>query len=441
MTELTQKGRRKARKAPVQVDVRLLDWAARGATRAETGDRRLLIDRGIPGERVLASVRRGRTPWHGAVDRVIEPSPDRTAPSCPYYLGGCGGCQWQHLRYEAQLETKRALVDREMRSAGVDARVDAVHAMEDPWRYRHTAAIAIGWEAGFRPRGSRGIVEIHDCPISHPLIGHLANELNALLRAGSLPNYHGKVWLHCTVIGSRSQPSLQVVIGGIEGLTLEAHPELPDVAATVSKVDGVSSVAFRHRSGEPLALAGNLVSVIEIAGRPMYLPAGSFFQTNLEMLSRLLERLKGALARRPVAEAADVYGGVGTLGLALAPYVDRMTLVEMDSHAVVAAQRTAQEWGLSNVSFLCRHAERALPSLSSLDLAIVDPPRSGLGDAVVRALVANAAPLLLYVSCSPTSLACDIAALQASGYRVDSLELFDFYPQTYHVESLAILER
>jgi 23S rRNA (uracil1939-C5)-methyltransferase len=116
-----------------------------------------------------------------------------------------------------------------------------------------------------------------------------------------------------------------------------------------------------------------------------------------------------------------------------------MTLVELDPRSVEAARRTARDWQLDNVRFVSRHAERALPLLPALDLVIVDPPRSGLGETVVETLAVNRPSLILYLSCSPSSQARDLAGLQARGYRVRSLEIFDFYPQTYHVESLAVL--
>jgi 23S rRNA (uracil1939-C5)-methyltransferase len=234
---------------------------------------------------------------------------------------------------------------------------------------------------------------------------------------------------------------LQIVIQGIGGLTLETHPELPQVANALAALDGVSTVAYRHRSGQPRALAGDLFSQIEVAGRMMWLPSGSFFQTNLEMLPDVIERMRRPLREREVHRIADIYGGVGTFGLALAAEVESVTLVELDPLAVSAAERTAADWGLDNVRFIRRHAERALPMLSGLDVAILDPPRSGLGDVITRAIAASGPPLVWYVSCSPVSLARDLAALQEAGYRVSCLEIFDFYPQTYHVESLAMLER
>lgn len=439
MTEATRR-RRRGPRPPLECEVRLLEWGQRGAVDAELDGRVVPIDRGIPGERVVATIDRGRK-GRGVVEEVIEPASNRAAPPCPYYLAGCGGCQWQHLSYSGQLEAKRAVVDRELARSGVGCPVDAVHGMEDPWHYRRTAAIAIGWEAGFRPRARRGILEIHDCLISHPSIGSLAAQLNDALRAHRLPNYHGKVWLDCTVVGADDAPTLQVLLQGIEGLTLESHPELPDVAGIIATLDGVGSVAFRHRNGEARPLVGDLMSTIEVAGRPMFLPAGAFFQTNLTMLPRVIDRMRAAVAGRTVRRAADIYGGVGTFALALAGQMEGMTLVELDAQAVEAAERTAAAWGATNVEFVSRHAERALPTLSDLDLVIVDPPRSGLGAVVVEAIHACAVPFVIYLSCSPASLARDLAALQNRGFALQSLEVFDFYPQTYHVESLAILAR
>jgi 23S rRNA (uracil1939-C5)-methyltransferase len=433
--------RRKGAKPPIDVELVLGEWGAKGAVDAEYNNRVIPIDRGIPGETVVATIDRRRRQWRGVVQEITEPSPHRIEPPCPYVVAGCGGCQWQHLQYNSQLAAKREMAVRELERHGVKAGIDAVHGMDTPWRYRHTASIAIGWEAGFRPRGRRGIIEIHDCPISHPLIGMLADRVNHILRDGLLPNYHGAVWLDCTVVGAVAEQSLQVLIQGIHGLTLETNPELPDVATLLAGIDGVSSVAYRHRSGEARPLCGALESRITIDGSEMSLPAGSFSQTNVSQLSVLLRRMREVTSGRAVVRAADVYGGAGTFALALAGGVGKMTLIELDEPAVEAARRTAAEHGRTNVSCISGHAEQVLPQLGALDLIVVDPPRSGVGSSVTAAIIESGAPLVLYVSCSPHSLARDLAELLSGGYSARSIELFDFYPQTYHVECLAVLER
>lgn len=437
----SHKSRRSAHRAPLELELHLGDWGAKGATAAEIDGRTVMVDRGLPGERVQATIDRRRKIWKGVVDTVLERSPQRVDAPCAAYQAGCGGCQWQHLDYAAQVDAKTVLVDREMEREGVATRVSMTHAMQHPWRYRRTAAIALGWEAGFRPRGRRGIIEIRDCPISHPLIGALADELNDLLQAARIPAYHGKVWLDCTVVGTVSEPGLQIVIQGIEGLTLETSPELSDVAAALASCDSVINVSFRHRSGRVCSLIGELESPMEIAGTPMWVPAGAFCQTNVEMLDQLIQRIEPALAQRAPRRVADVYGGIGTFALAFAGQVEHMTLIELDDSALSAARRTACDRGVENVSFVSQHAEKALPGLPGLDLVVVDPPRSGLGPVVTAALAESGAKSIVYVSCSPASLARDLAALQNLGFSPVSLELFDFYPQTYHVECLTILDR
>jgi tRNA/tmRNA/rRNA uracil-C5-methylase (TrmA/RlmC/RlmD family) len=186
---------------------------------------------------------------------------------------------------------------------------------------------------------------------------------------------------------------------------------------------------------------GDPIGTIYVAGRPMYLPAGSFSQTNSQMLTVLLNRMRSAIQGRDIANAADIYGGIGTLGLQLADCVDRMALIELDGSAVEAARRTASEWGLTAIDFISRHAEKVVPEMLSLDLAIVDPPRCGLGDIVVDALAATAVPFILYVSCAPPSLARDLAQFARHDYSIETLDIFDFYPQTYHVESLVVLRK
>ncbi len=435
------KARRAANRAPLEVELTLGDFVAKGAAAADVDGRTVAVDRGIPGEFVQASIDRRRKAWRGVVNTVMEPSLDRIVAPCPAYHAGCGGCQWQHMSYSAQVEAKQALVDRELERAGLTLRVSAMHVMEHPWRYRRTAAIALGWEAGFRPRGRRGIVEIRDCPISHPLIGRLAGQLNDLLRVGRIPPYHGKVWLDCTVVGTAVEPALQIVIQGIEGLTLESHPELPAVARTVASCESVVSVSFRHRSGRVFALVGDLENTIEVAGKPLCVPAGAFVQTNAEMLDRLIACVEPAIEARAPQHMADVYGGIGTFAFAFAEKVSRMTLIELDASAVAAARHTGRDRGLTNLSFVSQHAEQALVVLSDVDLIVVDPPRSGLGPIVTDVLGRSSARTIAYVSCSATSLARDLVELESSGFTAVSLDAFDFYPQTYHVECLTILDR
>jgi 23S rRNA (uracil1939-C5)-methyltransferase len=188
---------------------------------------------------------------------------------------------------------------------------------------------------------------------------------------------------------------------------------------------------------------GPLASPVVVAGRPYQLPAGSFFQTNLELVPRLLERVEELARPYRGGTIADLYCGVGlfALWLAQAHAGGSIVGVEVDPLAIEAAEATARDWGLANARFIARPAERAVGELPDLDAVIVDPPRSGLEEKLLRALIERGPRGFIYVSCEPATLARDLAILAEGGYTVHSVECFDFFPQTYHVESLAYLTK
>lgn len=418
--------------------LRLGQFDTHGTTRARWQGRSIEIEHGIPGELVAATVLPGSRPRGRIVD-LIEAAPDRVIPPCSYFREwACGGCQWQMLSYESQVDRKVELIEEAMRSEGLQLTVTARHVLGDPWRYRHTAGIALGKRAGFRRHGSLAIVPIRDCPISHSLIGHFMAELNDRLDTGTIPDLRGRVRL-----------DVQVGVGP-SGDTLHVHlqrdrrrpPPEDDVRSLVNiliAMGEVSGLTDTSEKGEPRCLKGNPLATVRVGGRDVLVPAGSFFQTNLELLPRLIERIVGLSQPLDARRVADVYGGIGLFGLFMASEGATVDAVERDPVAVEAGRFTAEEWKLDSIAFREQTAEEALQAGDVYDEVIVDPPRTGLAPAVVDALVAGQPPLLLYVSCLAESLARDLVPLIDAGYTVRHLELFDFYPQTYHVEVLAVL--
>ncbi|HZU12982.1 MAG TPA: 23S rRNA (uracil(1939)-C(5))-methyltransferase RlmD [Chloroflexota bacterium] len=419
-----------AERAEPEVETFVLgSFDAHGTTRAPYRGRSIEVEHGIPGETVRAEVVGGKRP-RGRIVEILDPSPERVFPPCPYFREWqCGGCQWQMLAYPAQLAVKRTALDIAMRGAQLDVTVSAIHALPEPWRYRSTAGIALGRSAGFRRAASLAIVPLHDCPISHPAIGRLMAVLNEAIGAGTIPDYRGRVRVDVRVIeGDRLQTAI---------LETDENPQpLDPLTALLSDLDDIASVAVTAPSGIR-AVKGDLLAPTLVGDRPVWLAAPSFFQTNLLLLPEMITCLQEAAAPLAGTRVADVYGGVGVLGLFLAAEADEVVEIEADALAVRAGERTAQEWGLSNVRFVTGRAEEALEG--GFDVVMVDPPRSGLTPPVIDTLVRERPPTLLYVSCLPQSLARDLVPLAAAGYRVETLEMFDFYPQTYHIESLAVL--
>jgi 23S rRNA (uracil1939-C5)-methyltransferase len=436
--------RRRNRMVVEEAELTLGPFTPDGATTAEHNGRAIPVEKGVPGEHVRAAVTtlKGRKGWTRAtVTEVLHAAPDRVPPPCPYFREhDCGGCEWQHVAYPDQLTVyKDGIVRGLLADAGVPARPDGTHGLEPPWRYRHSAAIALAEGAGFRKRRRQAAIPIRDCPISHPIISGLLATLNDWYAAGVYPNLRGKAWIEVKVVGAADAPLLQCVIGGIGGMDLPARPELHPLADALAALPNVASVCYKHPSGETRAYHGPVTSIVVVGGEPYLLPAGSFFQTNLALVPRLIERILALIELDASHVAADIYCGAGLFTMPLARRAGRVIAIEVDPAAIAAAQETARLWGLTNIELFAKPAEKAMDLLPDLDLALVDPPRSGLDPRVTQAIVAKRPRQFVYVSCNPVTLARDLRCFVDAGYTTRTIELFDFFPQTSHVETLAYL--
>ncbi len=442
-TPQTPHRRRRERMVYAEADVDLGAFTPAGVTTARYGEQTIPVEKGLPGERahVAITTLKGRKGWTRAtVTAVIEGSPHRIEPPCPYFRDhDCGGCEWQHMAYAYQCETKVATVSELMHEAGIDHPPEAIRVLDEPWQYRYSAAIALSRGAGFRKRRRQSVIPILHCPISHPMISGLLATLNDWYADGVYPDLRGKAWIEVKVDGATDTPLLQLVIGGIGGMDLPNRPELHPLADKLATLPNVVSVTYKHPSGETRPYRGPIASIVAVGGEPFVLPAGSFFQTNLALVPRLIARIEELTTLGPHDIAADIYCGAGLFTMFLARRAGQVIAIEVDPAAIAAARETARLWGLANIAFFAKPAEKAMDLLPDLELALVDPPRSGLDPRVIDAIIAKRPRQFVYVSCNPVTLARDLQSFTGAGYTLRTLELFDFFPQTAHVESLAYL--
>ena len=391
----------------------------------------------LPGEVVeVFPTEESRKLIRGLPGQVQEPAADRIAPQCPYFAR-CGGCHYQHLDYEKQLALKVNLLRETLRRLGkVEWTGDIPAHAAEPWNYRNRVQLRLAphpaqpenLQVGFHRAGSHTLCAIESCPISSAKLNRLVAVLNRLSQQRKLPLSLRRVEAFAD---DRDETCL---------LTLAA-PRLDfDAAALIellrTELDGLLSIELHETATERRRQDGLGWIYYQVGGHRLRVSHGSFFQVNRHLLPTLVERVTGGLEGKV---ALDLYAGVGLFARALAEKFDRVVAVESSHHA--AADLAANVADSPHVEPRAASVEEFLQqSPEKCDTVILDPPRTGLGRGVTDHLLELAPPRLVYLACDPATLARDLQRLLPA-YRLTALELIDLFPQTFHIEALARLER
>jgi len=390
----------------------------------------LPVPAGLPGERVTIAVeapppppKRRKRYWKARPPRVWitethQASPLRIQASCPVF-GVCGGCQLQHMRYEAQLEWKRSVVEGSLHEIGgfADPPLRETVPCDIPWHYRNHMRFSVNrnGQPGLTARGTHRVLPLESCPIAHEQINRALGVLS------NVPNQRPQVLIRC---------------GAATGqMLLQPHPD-PNLARQLAE----AGLELRSETMEE-TLGGEMFRI-----RP-----SSFFQTNTAQAEKMAQLVLDGLAlaatqHQIVSEhphtIVDAYCGVGTFALLLSPHVDNVIAIEESPSAIKDAQWNLRE--VSNVEILKGKVEDLLPTLEChVDGLVIDPPRAGCQQVVLDALVQHPADRIVYVSCDPATLARDLNILchLHPTYRLQSVQPLDMFPQTAHIECVAVLER
>ena len=365
----------------------------------------LFVPFSAPGDRVrVRIVERRRRFARGEIRELLVAGPGRISAPCPAF-GRCGGCQWQHLDYPAQLDAKAAILRDALVRIGGWTLPDSIRLTPSAsaYGYRSRARLAAGPDGiGYRRRGSHAVCEVSSCPV---LVAPLEEELARLI--GSVPG--------------RANPEA------------DAEWEL-----TLGRDGSVRSVLLGPGGRAPL---GSTAESIEVrAGREnLRISPGSFVQANLQLHDALHSAVVSAAGEGHTA--LELYAGAGFFTLAVAENFGELQAVEASPGAVADLRANLLTSGRANVRVIEGDAERILASgaLRGPDVILLDPPRQGLGPGAVENLAKLASPRIVYLSCDPATLARDTRGLRERGYRLARVEGFDLFPQTSHVEALAVL--
>ena len=389
------------------------------------------VSGGLPGDTLLVSVDKVKKRYgRGRLERIISPSPHRVEPPCGMFARGCGGCQWLHLDYPAQLEYKAEILKQVLRRiGGVEAGIEPVVPAPRLDRCRNKFSLGIGADGspGLSRSGSHEVLILDDCPMETDV----NNELYTLLKGLTIPSGISRIDI-------RSNPE-----GGV-ALCLHGrgedrrHGEIVDaLGARCENLVGagvISPTGYTHLMGSPYVS-------INLDGVSYRLPHGSFFQTNYEQASVLRRLLESHV--EDGSSVLDLYCGVGFFTLPLSMRCDRVHGIESDPRAVDAARVVAASSEAADVTFSQGDVSDRLGGFKAgeFSVVIVDPPRAGCHPAALDGVRRLRPDRIIYVSCAPDTLARDLAVLTAGGYTVSCVQPVDMFPQTYHLETVVLLER
>lgn len=390
----------------------------------------LLVEGAIPGE--LAEVelrfRKGRT-WFATVTRVVEASPDRVPAPCPY-VPQCGGCQWQHIAYARQLTLKRDIAVDAMRRQRVTVPEDVtVHGMPDPWRYRRRGEFHVvrgdqGLDdagLGFNRARSWRPIAVDDCLIHHHTITDSLGALRGAVHRG----------------GTAALDTLRLTVGE-EGreLLVRGKPQ------RALRADVLDETAQRLPQGVTLSTDA---TTLRWRGRVFRITPDAFMQVNWGLMDTLYERVLARLGECAGLRVVDAYAGIGVLAVALATRAREVVCIESNRGTARLGVLNARVNEVADrVRYVVAPVEDALPAMTarSIDRVVLDPPRAGCDSRVTGWLALTGPARIVYVSCDPATLARDLHVLVGSGpYEIESMDIVDMFPQTYHVESVVALRR
>ena len=414
------------------------------------GGKKIFIPYTVPGERVSCHITDERKNYAWAeIVRLDTVSQDRRQPPCPYF-GVCGGCQWQHIDYAAQAVWKeRVFRETLARLGGVNEEViRPIMPSLEPFGYRQRVTLQVqkGRLGYFSPHSNR-LVTVDECLVAHSLINKSIGQLQGKLAPFPVSQVE--------IVASPSQPQIMAHVRLRSAPSPRALNRLSECMGQVANIRsllvefprGEFDVSF---TGEPFEDAG-LEFNLEIPGADgnrtisfMFLP-GVFIQVHWQQNAKMVQRVISVTERfGPKLNILELHAGAGNFTLPLATAGHSLYSVERSKRAVANGLYNLKKNGIHGAKLLRKSSEEALASLAGegrmFDLVVADPPRGGMKKELGY-LLSLKIPRIIYISCDPATLSRDLKILMQNGYDLDQAQPFDFFPQTYHVESMSVLTK
>jgi len=382
--------------------------------------RYVFVPFGLPGDRVRVRLTEAKPGFaRGEILEILQASPERITPRCRHF-GQCGGCHYQHMAYETQLKVKADILRDQLRRIGriENPPVQPAVASSSSWNYRNHIQFHLDdrGKLGFQAAASNRVIPISECHLPETTINSVWPQLE-FESYGEI----GRVALR-----AGTEDDLMLILDS-------NSPKAPDL-----EIETDISVVHVFED-HAVILAGSNRITMEILGRKFRVSPNSFFQVNTVMAGKMVQHL---IERLPISRSVilDVYCGVGLFSAFLAPKCQQVIGIESSPSACDDFTINLDEF--DNVELYEDLAESVLPVLKiKPDIVLVDPPRAGVQKGALNAILKMKPKIIAYVSCDPATLARDAAGLIDNGYKLLDVTPFDFFPQTYHIESVSFFER
>ena len=441
-----------------EIEINSLGSSAEGVGRFK--DFTVFVPYTLPGEKAEVLIEEVKKSYaKGRALQILRKSADRIAPKCAIY-DRCGGCQLQHLNYEAQLRIKRQQVIDAVTRIGKqpDVPVHATLGAEAPWNYRNKMQFPVGRSKGKTiigcfAQGSHDIIDTENCYIQKEFNNDIVNAMREIVDKLGIPVYnedrHTGILRHVIGRVGKNGECMVVLVTAVKDLQRSKdivrmlRERLPKLVSVQQNVQTYRNNVIMGRDTK--LLWGKPTILDSLGSLTFHISPRSFFQVNTDQAEVLYGKALEYANLTGRETVIDAYCGTGTITLFLAQKARRVYGIEIVKPAILDAEKNARDNHVKNAEFIVGDATVVMPRLYKqgirADVVVVDPPRAGCTPTVLETFANMKPKRIVYVSCNPASLARDIAILDGLGYHAREVQPVDMFPNTSHVESIALIQK
>lgn len=414
---------------------------------------KVFVPYSLPEEKFLVKIKEKKKHyWLGEISQLLESSPFRIEPKCPVFKI-CGGCDFQHADYTYQLVLKKLLVSDCLQHLSNIFFPPKNPLPVSPWHYRNKVQMMLGQDKnkiliGYYQKDSHNIVETPNCLINPIIFNEIKNYFSQFLQNNNLEIYEenkktGNLRFLVLRKGTKNDEILLILVGRFYEKKIN---KFYDILPKEIKEKIIGFLFNINPFPQNRILTDNFLSIFgrnyyfeELLNKKFRVSANSFFQNHYETTELLVKRIIELIQPEEKDRVLDLYSGVGVFSIILSPYIKEITGIESERSAYNDALFNKLINNCLNVNFLLGRCEEVLDKFDNIDKVILNPPRKGIDEKVIKHLKRINPKIILYISCNPATFARDLKRILEIGYEIEAVELFDMFPQTYHIEVLGKL--